>query len=172
MRKLFTIILVLAGAATASAQSPGKVNVGFEYGLPVGDTKQSSSYAIGGSLKYEQNAGKDFFITFSAGYTYFPFKDSYREALQYLSPPGVEIRKGVGFVPVKIGAKQYVSGTGFFGEAQIGASISTNGGGTGFAYAPGIGYTLFNGLELGARYEGWSKDGTVQQIGFRLGYRF
>ena len=62
----------------------------------------------------------------------------------------------------------------FFLEGQLGVVFSTeSGGGSAFAYAPGIGYTFDGGFEAGVRYEGWPKDGfTTSQIGFRLAYRF
>nr|MBA2329427.1 hypothetical protein [Flavisolibacter sp.] len=41
-----------------------------------------------------------------------------------------------------------------------------------FTYAFGLGYAM-NGLDIGARYQGASKDGsTLSLIGIRLGYNF
>ena len=79
----------------------------------------------------------------------------------------------LGVIPVKLGARYTGNGTtGVFGEVQFGAAFITQGGGTAFAYAPGVGYAFDGGLEAGVRYEGWSKDGTVSQIALRIAYSF
>ena len=82
-------------------------------------------------------------------------------------------KSSFGFVPLKVGVKYYFD-QGFFGEGQVGAAISTqSGGGTAFAYAPGIGYSFPGGFEAGVRYEGWSKDGgTTSQANLRLAFNF
>jgi len=101
--------------------------------------------------------------TLSAGYTDFLYKSDIKALVG---------KSGEGFIPVKAGLKYYFSG-GFFGDAQASATFSTeSGGGTAFAYTPGIGYTLSNGIETGIRFEGWSHDGSLNQLGLRVAYRF
>ena len=100
-------------------------------------------------------------FTLSAGYSSFHPKKEFKD-----------IYGSLGWIPVKAGIKYYFS-DGFYGEGQVGAAFSTHkDGGTAFAYAPGIGYTLEGGFDIGVRYEGWSKDGTVSQIALRVAYGF
>ncbi|MES2062675.1 MAG: outer membrane beta-barrel protein [Bacteroidota bacterium] len=165
---LFVIALLLGAAVNSSAQSSkdgGKFSIGLETGLPIADFNTTHSFAIGGSLKYDQPVAANTFITLSAGYSSFRGKKDIRS---------------FGFVPVKAGIKYFFS-EGFFGEGQIGAAFSTQGGagggnaiggGTAIAYAPGLGYSFNNNIEAGVRYEAWYKDGTVSQIGLRLAYKF
>jgi hypothetical protein len=173
MKKILLSLAILGlTAISASAQTTpttGKFSAGFEAGVPFGSLiKDISSVAIGGSLKYDYPIADGVFITGSAGYTNFIYKSDYKE---FLKDFGIN-KSGEGFVPVKAGIKYYVSG-GFYGEAQGGVVFTTeSGGGTAIAYAPGIGYTWDDSVEVGVRYEGWSKNGTISQAALRLAYRF
>jgi len=165
MKKSLLLFVIVAGAAlSASAQSSssesGKFSIGLEAGLPIGDIKDAGGKLfIGGSLKYDQPIATGTFFTISAGYTSLSFKDTYGGG-------------STGFVPVKAGIKYFLAES-FYGEAQLGAAFSTeSGGGTAFAYAPGIGYSFGGGLDLGVRYEAWSKNGTISQVAARLAYSF
>ena len=40
-----------------------------------------------------------------------------------------------------------------------------------FAYAPAIG-AFVGGFEVGVRYEGWVKTGTISQVALRVAYSF
>lgn len=169
MKKTLITLVILVGAAFSSfAQSSnngGKFSIGLEAGLPIADFNRSHNFAIGGSVKYDQPIAAGTFVTLSAGYSTFRGKEGIRS---------------FGFVPLKAGIK-YFFVEGFFGEAQIGAAFSTQGGagggnaiggGTAIAYAPGFGYSFNSNIELGVRYEAWYKDGTISQIGLRLAYKF
>jgi len=171
MKKILLAIALLGGAATRSfaqttttpTPASGKFSIGVEAGLPVGTTSDVSNFAIGGSLKYELPVSAGTFVSLSAGYTDFLYKSDIKAAIG---------KSGEGFIPVKAGLKYYFN-AGFYGEGQLGAVFSTeSGGGTGFAYAPGIGYSFSGGLDAGVRYEGWSHDGTTSQVALRLAYRF
>ncbi|TWR27051.1 hypothetical protein FPZ42_08440 [Mucilaginibacter achroorhodeus] len=163
MKKLFFVLAIIAGTAfTASAQSSssGHFSIGFDGGFPVGSSSDVYSVVLGGNLKYEQPIASATYFTVSAGYSSLKVKDVFGGG-------------SLGYVPLKAGIKYYFNGAGFYGEGQLGAAISTeSGGGTAFAYSPGIGYTIDGGFDLGVRYEGWSKNGTFSQIGFRVGYNF
>lgn len=160
-------ISVSSFAQTAQSVSPsnggGKFSIGVDAGLPTGDAHQLFSSVVGGSIKYELPTAKNTFLTLSGGYQAYLIKSEFKS-------PGE--KSSFGFVPLKAGIKYY-SSDGFFLEAQAGISISTeSGGSTAFAYSPGIGYTFKGGFELGARYEAWTKDGTVGQATLRLAFRF
>ncbi|MDB4919975.1 hypothetical protein [Mucilaginibacter sp.] len=161
--------LTVVSALAQTTPNSGKFSVGFEAGVPFGAlTADISSVALGASLKYDYPIAGAVFITVSAGYTNFIYKSDYRDILKAF---GID-KSGEGFVPVKAGIKYYVSG-GFYGEAQGGVVFSTeSGGGNAIAYAPGIGYTWVDSVDIGARYEGWSHNGTINQVALRLAYRF
>lgn len=178
MKKILLALAFIAGTAcTTFAQTKsgdgGKFSIGLEGGLPVGDIHNYSNYIIGGSLKYEYPVANNLFITASAGYSSIHIKGfdySYNDpelSFQFHSDGG-----SAGIIPVKVGAKYYFDGR-FFGEAQVDAAFGTNSGSsTLFAYSPGIGYTFAGGFEAGVRYEAWSNNGTIGQLGLRLAYRF
>ena len=171
MKKFLLALVLLSGAAFSSfaqsSSSTGKFSIGLEAGLPIGDIKDAGGKLfIGGSLKYDHPIAAGTFITGSAGYTSLSFKE--------VTIPGIGTVKpgSVGFVPVKVGVKYFLADS-FYGEAQVGAAFGTeSGSGTAFAYSPGIGYAFGGGLDLGVRYEAWSKNGTISQVAARLAYSF
>ena len=172
MKKVLLLLTVLCGLSISSfAQSSegGKWNIGVDAGIPLGDMNNISNLAIGASVKYEHPIATSTFLTLSAGYQRFLYTSDVKDALKAF---GID-KSGEGIIPVKAGLKHYFS-PGFFGEAQAGASFSTEeGGSTAFVYAPGIGYTFTGGFEAGVRYEGYSHDGGNQGMAaLRLAYRF
>ncbi|RYD84279.1 MAG: hypothetical protein EOP54_32465, partial [Sphingobacteriales bacterium] len=144
----------------------GKFSIGVEAGLPVGDASNVSNFVIGGSLKYDHPIADQLFVTGSAGYNKFLYKSQFSNAGSFYA------------IPVKVGIKSYF-GEGFYGEAQLGAAFVTqtvpgfgSASTTAFAYSPGIGYAFSPNVDLGIRYEGWSKNGTTSQVAARLAYSF
>jgi len=162
MKKVLLATLLFVGvAATSFAQDGGKFSVGVEAGLPVGSTSNAYNFVIGGSLKYDLPIVEATNFTISAGYSSFQGK----------TVGGFKF-PAAGFVPVKAGIKYFLAES-FYGEAQVGAAFSTQkNGGTAFAYSPGIGYKFSDVVDLGVRYEAWSKNGTTSQIAARLGFSF
>jgi hypothetical protein len=168
---LLAILFVGSTAATCLAQNDAsKFSIGLEAGLPIGDFKQVSSFVIGGSLKYDHLLSDGMFLTGSVGFS------SAKGKTQTYTSGGVTVTASTGnttVVPVKAGIKYFLAES-FYAEGQVGAAFFTqSGGGTAFAYAPGIGYNLGGGIDLGVRYEAWSKNGvTLGQIGARIAYSF
>lgn len=168
MKKILLLLVVLSAVAFNSfAQSSksddvGKFSIGVDPGLPVGNASDYSSFAIGGDLKYSIPAAENFDVSLSAGYTAFLGK-----TINGFKLPSI---KGI---PIKLAGRYNFDGsTGFFGEVAFGAAFIQDGGGTAFLYAPGIGYAMDGGFEVGLRYEGWSKNGSISQIGLRVAYSF
>jgi hypothetical protein len=167
MKKILLALFVLGVTACSSfaqtkSSDEAKFSIGVDPGLPIGDASNAYSFAIGGSLKYDIPIGTGTFFNLSAGYTAFMTKSALKQ---------LGAKSSYGFVPLKAGLKYYFTGEGFYGEAQVGAAFSTeSGGGTAFAYAPGIGYTVDGGFDIGVRYEAWSHSGTVSQVALRLSY--
>ncbi|WP_428330198.1 outer membrane beta-barrel protein [Mucilaginibacter sp.] len=168
MKKFLLALAVLGATAISSfaqtTSGTGKFSIGVDAALPLGTASDVYSSGFGISLKYEVPIAINTDVTFSGGYEAFIVKSDVKNAFG--------TKSSYGFVPIKAGLKYYFN-QGFFGEAQLGAAFSTeSGGGTAFAYSPGIGYTFTSGFEAGVRYEGWSKDGTFDQVALRLAYRF
>ncbi|WP_295767482.1 hypothetical protein [uncultured Mucilaginibacter sp.] len=169
MKKVLLGLALAAGisansfAQSGSSENKGGFSIGIEAGLPVGDAADFYSAVLGASLKYEHPVAESTFITGSAGYNAFLTKSRYKDL-------GFESTSGA--IPVKGGIKQML-GSGFFGEAQLGAAFSTSsGGGTAFIYAPGLGYNFSPSVDAGVRYEAWSNNGTTSQVGLRIGFKF
>ncbi|MES2269118.1 MAG: outer membrane beta-barrel protein [Bacteroidota bacterium] len=170
MKKFLLALVLLSGAAFSSfaqtTSESGKFSIGFEAGIPVGDASNTSNLTIGGSLKYDLPIAEKTFLTGSAGYTKFLYKSEFKVS-------------GNSFyaIPVKVGVKYFFADA-FYGEAQLGAAfleekyMGYKGNTTAFAYSPGIGYAFGGGVDLGVRYEGWSKNGTISQVAARLAYSF
>lgn len=172
MKKLLLMLSVVTAATVsgfAQTTTPSKLNggaklsIGIDGALPTGSAGDFYSAGIGGSIKYEVPTAPNTFFTISGGYESFLYKSIYKV-------PGNSSSDS--FVPLKAGIKYYTDG-GFFLEAQAGISIYTGTDSfTSFAYSPGIGYSFNGGLEVGARYEAWVKDGTFGQAAVRLAFRF
>jgi len=172
MRKFILTLAVLGGVfagAFAQKTDPGKFSLGLEGGLPFGSGRNISTFTVGGSLKYAFTIATSTSLTVSGGYTYLPYRANV--TMEYLGY--AKINSGEGFIPLKAGVKYYFNDL-FYGEAQLGAAIATqSGGGTNFAYAPGIGYQFDTHADLGLRYEGWALNNTnFNQIALRLAYSF
>ncbi|SDD60502.1 hypothetical protein SAMN05216464_10243 [Mucilaginibacter pineti] len=171
MKKILLALVILGGTAfssfaqTSSSSSPAdaaKFSIGFDGGLPTGKSKNFYSVVLGGSLKYEMPIASSTLFTISAGYSSFQPKKEFKDAGLHAA----------GFIPLKAGIKYYFN-EGFYGEGQLGAVFSTGSdGGTAFVYAPGIGYTIEGGFDIGVRYEGWAKSGTISQVALRVAYNF
>ncbi|CAN5594971.1 hypothetical protein BH11BAC5_BH11BAC5_24950 [soil metagenome] len=169
MKKLLFTSLLLATiiftsvAQNAKTPTRKKFSIGADVAVPTGIASMVYNIAIGGSIKYELPATVDLDVTVSAGYEAFLVKSEFKI-------PGSKSAES--YVPLKAGLKYYFK-NGFFGEAEVGASIYTGSESfTSFVYAPGIGYTFEGGFETGVRYEAWVKNGTLGQVALRLAYKF
>jgi opacity protein-like surface antigen len=170
---LLTAITGILAFSSASAQvrkdpamSGPKLGVGVEFGLPVGNFGDVYNLGVGGSLVYQAPIAPSLNFTGSAGYINFSTEDN---------PLGIKINSG--YIPVKAGVR-YFFAENFYGAAELGASFSTeNGGGTAFAYSPGIGVEFpvadKAAIDLGVRYEGWSRNSfTSSFVGIRAAFNF
>lgn len=171
--KMYTKSIAVAVAALAifvttnvNAQSEPtnpsrqKMGIGLNAGVP---TNEAGSFAIGGDLRYQIDIDRQLSVPITAGFTSISNKDSYGGG-------------SFGYIPAKAGLKYFFSesGSGAYGLAEAGAAFSTNtGGGTWFTYSPAIGYAWSNGLDLGVKYEGLTKNSFNNgYVGLRLAYGF
>ena len=163
--------LATAAAAVAlffstnvNAQSSPKFGIGLNVGAP---TSNQRSLAIGGDLRYQFDIDKQLSIPLTAGYTRLFGAEIGNSGVNYPDHA---------YVPVKAGLKYFFNdtGAGLYGLAEAGAAFSVGTySGTNFIYSPAIGYAWSNGLDLGAKYEGFNHEGTnTGYFGLRLAYGF
>lgn len=163
---LFTTIQVKAQEQSGGGKP--KIGLAAMIAFPVGDYGHIANYGTGVSIWYQQDIVKDLYFTVELGYLRFHGKEIFEQ-----------IKYKAGFVPIKVGGRYYFCNH-FYGSAQAGISISTAngaGGGTSFAYAPGLGYEFgiakSGSLDVGLHYEGWTRSSaTVSFAGLRIGYNF
>jgi len=156
-------VVALFFTTNVNAQSRN-LGIGLNVGAPTSD---AYSVAIGGDLRYQFNVDKQLSIPVTAGYTHLVGKEIENTGFDYPS---------FGYIPVKVGAKYFFNetGAGLYGLAELGAGFGTNeGSGTSFVYSPAVGYAWSNGIDLGAKYEGLSRNSNnTGYFGIRLAYGF
>ena len=173
MKKLFLLTAIVgifaftnASAQKDAAMSGPKLGIGADFAFPMGDWKDAGmNFGFGGSLLYQHPVAPNLNLTANAGYINFQTKD--------LPLVG---KLNAGFIPVKVGARYFVAEN-FYVNGELGAVFGTeDGAGTAFAYSPGLGIEFpvadKSSIDLGARYEGWSKNGTSSFIGIRAAFNF
>lgn len=174
MKKLVLSLALVAGLGfAASAQTEGafkKLSIGGEFGFPTDNGSKDLLYA-GGSLQFEQPVAKSLSLTLSGGYLSRMATGDTKNVLNALN-----LKTSIGFIPVKAGAKYYFGGN-FYAAGEVGASISTEtGGSTALAFAPALGASFSvsdkSSLDFGLRYETWSKNGSTSFLGLRAAYAF
>jgi hypothetical protein len=165
----FSAAGAFAQSKTSSSTNQATFSVGIEGAVPVGNYSDLYTFGFGASVKAAIPVASSIDFTLSAGYTDFLIKSDVKAILQAAGSN----QSAAGFVPLKAGLR-FKSQEGFYFEGQLGAAIATTGGGgTAFAYSPGVGYIFNSGVEIGVRYEGWSKSGeTFSMMGIRLAYNF
>ncbi|NCD71181.1 hypothetical protein [Mucilaginibacter agri] len=81
------------------------------------------------------------------------------------------IKKGAeNFVPVKVGLRLY-AGNQFYVSGDAGAAFASDGN-TAFTYSPAIGLTFKNGVDIGAKYDGFAGFYIPGTVSLKLAYRF
>lgn len=174
MKKLFllTAIAGIFAFTNASAQKDAAMNgpklgIGAEFALPIGDFADGWKLGFGGSLLYQHPVAPNLNLTANAGYISFKSKEL----------PIIGGTINTGFIPVKVGARYFLAEN-FYINGELGAAFATgdNNGGTAFAYSPGVGVEFpvadKSSIDLGARYEGWSNNGSLSFIGIRAAFNF
>ena len=173
MRKVFLVLASVFALGAANAQTvKNQFGIGLYLGLPMGDFGDAAKLGIGGYAKYLHGVGSAGQVTLTSGYQSYKVKD---ELLDQDESASFRI------IPILVGYRHNFSGV--FVEPQLGYGIYgykfETGGVSGsdsegaFTWAIGVGYAMQQGLELGARYQSASKDGsTTSLIGLRLGYNF
>jgi hypothetical protein len=174
--KNFTKILASAAAVVAlffstnaMAQTPN-FGIGVNVGAPTNNDVYKISLGVDARMQF--NVVEQLSVPVTVGYTHMIAKNDVfingAEAPDY------------GFIPVKAGLKYFFSetGSGLYALGEIGAAFGiTELSKTGFLYAPAVGYSWSNGLDLGVKYEGISKgvkytDDNIGHVALRVAYGF
>lgn len=171
MKKLLFVCASAFFFATVNAQSGNnQIGVGLDIGLPIGDFGDAANVGFGGTIKGLLGVGTAGQVTLGTGYTSFKAKGSTSTDKAHLS-----------IIPILLGYRQNFSGFyiepqagyGIYGvkEKVSGVSVSNSEGA--FTWAAGVGYAMAQGLDLGVRYQGATKDGdNTSLIGFHARWNF
>lgn len=179
-----TFIAILMSVQYSVAQN-GRISIGAELGLPMGDFADAADMGFGGSLRYEMPMGDNLGLTLTAGYLMFGGKDQ--------DVSGVTV-KGADWsmIPVQVGAKYYFQEqqNGFYGMVELGIHATSvksdsytttyygqpvtvpesSSSSTDFSYAPSVGYHLAN-LDFGLKYQMIATSGSsTSYLGICLAY--
>ncbi len=178
--KICLLALTVLVAATSFGQDDKKkasgnsMSIGAELGLPIGDLGDSKKLGIGGSAKAAFGIFEGGAVTLSAGYMTFGGKDQ-TITTTVLGQTFTTVVPGtkLNVIPVKAGLR-YMLGGGIYGEPQLGMSFfSGAGSGSAFTYAAGLGTMINNQIDIGVRYEAFSKNSSTSSfIGARVAYNF
>ncbi|MBK0370190.1 hypothetical protein [Flavobacterium agrisoli] len=130
----------------------------FEYSGQIGiSTNKNFNYLMGaeGGLLYYFN--KKNAITINFGYHYAFDGDA----------------KDLGYIPLKTGFKTFITTGKTYLQGEVGMGVSTTRGynGSGFLWAPSVGYITKRGIDLNLKYENLSRFSS-HQILFRVAYSF
>lgn len=133
-----------------------RLGVGLNLGIP---TTDGFNFAIGGDLRLQKDFSGNLSGLLSAGYTNFS--------------PENDALDNIGYIPVKAGLKVFPVSK-FYISGELGAGFgATEGQKTAFVWSPGIGYGFNNGVDVGVRYEEFTRDGgSLGQVALRLAYGF
>jgi hypothetical protein len=168
MKKIMVCMMVALGTsflAMAQNDSKFKFSFGPELSLATGAFSDTHSFGIGASVQAEVLLQEHLYGTATFGLISYNGK-SYGSGTKF---------KGETFLPLRVGAKYFLSG-GVYGALQAGVAFLNNGGGTAFAYSPQLGYEFKTktdkAVDASFKYDGYSKNGTLGALGVRIAYIF
>jgi len=178
MKRLFfvTALAGILGFSTTNAQTKdvamtgSKIGIGAEFAFPTGDFGKAYDFGYGGSLQFQTPIANKLNFTATGGYLNFQGKEN-------IVVNGVTgTLPDYGVIPLKVGARYFIAEN-FYAGGELGAAIGTGSGSeTAFVYTPHIGVEFpvadKSTIDLGARYEAWSNNGTSRFVGLRLAYNF
>lgn len=161
-------ILTAAKAQTGNAPAEPKFGIGADFAFPMGSFRDQTNFGVGGSILYQHPVSRSLSITGNVGYLQVNGKKTI-----------LNLKYREGFVPIKVGARYFLSEN-IYGGAELGVSISTasgNGTGTSFIYVPALGMSFpvsnEGDVDIGIRYESWTRSSNTRSfIGIRAGYNF
>lgn len=159
MKKIFLIAALAVFGFTSVQAQEGGIKLGVNFGLPVGDLDEVSSFNAGLDFAYLFDAADSFQVGPMVGYSHFFLKSEFSDFFD-----------DVQFLPVAASARFFASEDLFFG-ADLGYALGINDGNDGgFYYRPKVGYNL-GPVSLLLLYSGVSNDGSTASS-LNLGVEF
>lgn len=128
MKKLSVLMLLIFTSVFVNAQKKGTdwLKLGVHAGIPVADTKDTSSFAVGVDAKYQFLDLKSFGLGIATGYTNYFKKDN---------------SENIGLVPVAALLRYYPTKRFFVGaDLGVGVAFTKDDTKAGFYYRPELGY--------------------------------
>lgn len=159
MKSLFFATIILFIGFTSRAQNTFQLQGGIDLGVPVHNL-YGNSIGLGVDLTGIYMLSNEAALTGDFGYTALLAK-SKEDATTNL-------------LPLRIGLRYYPTPK-FFVGGKIGAGLISNPGTSSItttAYSFGLGFNASPRVELDGSYDGYSKNGSIGLLNFRLGYRF
>jgi hypothetical protein len=158
---LATMCFVVNAQKGNTNASKFKFSAGGDIAIPLGLFGDIYSLGIGTSVQADYSIAPKASIGLNVGYMNYIGKSFFGIAF-----PSADV------IPVLAGAK-YDFSEKLYGQGQVGVTFFSNGGGSAFTYAPGIGYKFNPHFDALLKFQGWSNDGSSnQQIGLRVAYTF
>jgi len=161
--------------SNVNAQSTEKSNLRFGIGvdglLPLGNLSNTENFALGITPRLQYRLSSTVSLTLTSGlYHFFPKSIALVDVNN--NPVGTYKFKS-DIIPVKAGAKFFLSPNIYFGaEAGAGFQVAEGGGPVALILAPGIGYANKK-WDINARYEDFTYNGYSNGvIGLRIAYGF
>ena len=167
-RVLFPFLsLFISGIVIAQDAQKFRFSVGPELSFATGSFAITHSVGVGATIQAEIPIQQNLYGTATTGFVVYGGKSIGGTNLKTVSQT---------IIPIKVGIKYFFI-SGFYGAAQIGVGILGNyAKGTAFAYTPEVGYEFKTksgkAVDATFKYDGYSKNGTIEAIGFRLAYIF
>lgn len=161
MKKLFLGTLLFLCVFTVKSQNKDlKFGGGINVGIPVSNLN-GTSLGAGFDLLAHYKVATQVAITGDIGYTALFGKNG---------------ASTTNLIPLRIGLRFYLTPE-FYLSGKIGAGFLSNSSSystsvTTTAYSIGAGYMIDKKLEIGASYDGYSKNGTIGLLNLRLGFFF
>lgn len=137
-----------------------RLGVGLNGGV---GTKDPYGFVLGGDVKLQKDLAGPVSLTLASGFNHFFVKDEFKDTPADL-PYNV--------VPLKAGVKAFLSKN-FYVSGELGAGFGTDDWSeTSFVWSPSIGWAFTNGLDIGVKYEDYTKYDPTKQVALRIAYGF
>lgn len=161
MKKLIFITVFTAASFLTKAQAPSiegfRIGLGTTLAIPANNL-EGISIGVGADVLAMYGISPQFAITADLGY----------QSLFAKNNGG-----SLDIIPIRVGARYFATPSFYLG-GKVGLGIISGGLNdvTATAYSFGAGYYLSPKIDVGASYDGYSKNGSFGLVGIRLGYTF
>jgi hypothetical protein len=173
-KQLLILVVLFTSFITVNAQSKSDAGIvwgaGINFGLPLGDFGDVSTFGIGVKLQGEKMFTDQVSGLASIGYSSFFGKST---TLDFGNGPQTYKYPSLSVIPILVGVRYYASTTFFLG-AEIGVGIVSGGSASssGFDYKPQVGYNA-DMYQIVLGYNGISESGgTLNHLDLSFVYKF